>query len=178
MENEKILEILYGERKDYKGTGIMRDLLADNEEFKNIILEGIKLGKILGFDDELWDKIDSQNIRGINTFLDVFKEGANLGYCTVAAKQLSYSFPNDCRIAGGVVDYLQGTKNSEDGSHTWIVWNGKIYDTTFMLSIDLEFANKLKYIQENIYNPLDDDNYCATKEFTNDPTINPGRKSK
>lgn len=176
MQNEKILEILYGDRKEYKGTKIMRELLENNEEFRNIIIEGIKSGKIDGFDDELWTKIDNQNIVRINSFLDVFKEGANLGYCTVAAKQLSYSFPNDCLIAGGVVEFLKGTENSKDGSHTWIVWNGKIYDTTFMVSIDLEYANRLKYVQENIYNPMEDDKYCARKEFTNDPSLNTSRK--
>lgn len=176
MQNEQILEILYGNRKEYKGTKIMRELLEGNVEFKNIIIEGISSGKINGFDDELWNKIDNQNIRGINSFLDVFKEGANLGYCTVAAKQLSYSFPNDCLIAGGVVEYLKGTENSDDGSHTWIVWNGKIYDTTFMSVIDLDYASKLKYLQENIYNPLKDDKYCAAKEFTNDPNLNTGKR--
>ena len=176
MENEKILEFLYGERKDYKGTNIMRELLINNEDFKNIIIEGIKLGAICSFEDELWDKLDNQNIRGSMGFLEGFKEGKNLGGCTIWAKQLSYSLPDGCQIAGGTVEYLKGTVNSEDGEHTWVVWNRKIYDTTFMLTIDLQFANNLKYVQENIYNPLSDSFYAAAKEFTNDTSLISGRK--
>ena len=149
----------------------MRDLLGSNKEFRDAIIEGIKSGKVAGFSENLWSRVENQNIVGINSFLDVFKEGANLGYCTVAAKQLSYSLPNGCLIAGGVVEYLKGTENSEDGSHTWIVWDKKIYDTTFMMIIDYDFSKKLKYIQENIIDPLKDKYYVERKVFTNDKNL-------
>lgn len=177
MENENILRHIYEDKFDYKGTEIMKQLFYNNEEFRNIIIEGIKTGKVSGFPKELWDKIEKQNIRRINSFLDVFKEGANLGYCTPASKQLSYSLPDGCLIAGGVVEYLKGTKNSMDGSHTWVVYDGKIYDTTLMLMIDLDFASKLKYKQERIDNPLLDSNYRAAKEFTNDTELSSNKKN-
>lgn len=167
---EDIINILYGDRKDYKGTKLIRNLLQNNLEFRNIILEGIKNNKITGFSEELWTMIDNQNIRGINSFLDVFVDGANIGYCTVASKQLSYSF-DSCFIAGGVNKYLVNSTNSIDGSHTWIVRNNKIYDTTFMLEIDRSFEGKLGYIEENRYDPNLDRIYKAAKEFTNDKEL-------
>lgn len=171
MTIEQILEILYGDRKDYKGTNIMKELLNINAEFKTLIINGIKTGKIIGFTDELWDKIENQNMRRVNSFTEVFEKGYNLGNCTNTATQLSLSFPNDCLIGCGIVDYLKGTLNSENGEHTWIVWKGKIYDPTFMIIIDNEYSKKLKYNQTDIYNPNSNSMYSAEKDFTNDPNL-------
>lgn len=176
MQVEQILEILYGDRTEYKGTKIMRDLLNNNEEFKKLIIEGIKDGKVYGFSEELWNKIDSQNMRKLDSFTKVFEKGYNLGNCTNIARQLSFSFPNDCMIGCGVVDFLKGTINSEDGSHTWVVWNKKVYDSTFMLIIDLEYSKKMKYEQKDIYNPNSESMYRTAKEFTNDFNLNSGKK--
>ena len=83
-----IINELIGEDKfDYKCFDELKRLLNENEYFKNIVIEGYQNGKIFGFPNELWDKIRSQNIRRINSFEDVFKDGANIGYCTVASKQ-------------------------------------------------------------------------------------------
>ena len=79
MQIENILEILYGDRKNYKGTKIMSDLLNSNEEFKTLIVEGMKEGKIVGFTEELWNKIESQNMRIISSFTEIFEKGYNLG---------------------------------------------------------------------------------------------------
>ena len=79
--------------ENYKCYDILKDLYANNPEFKKIVDEGIESGKVSGFSQELWDKLDMQNIRsrGVNSFCEVFRDGANLGYCTVCAKQVSYS---------------------------------------------------------------------------------------
>lgn len=171
MVIEQILEILYGERKDYKGTKIMRDLLNSNEKFKKLIIDGIKEGKIIGFTEELWKKIENQNMRRVNSFTEVFEKGYNLGNCTNIAIQLSFSFPNDCLIGCGRVDYLKGTLNSENGEHTWLEWKRKIYDPTFMIIIDSEYSKKLKYNQTDIYNLNSNSMYSAEKDFTNDPNL-------
>lgn len=157
-------------RKEYKCFLELKKLLNENKDFKKIVEDGINKGLIRGFDEELWKKIFSQNIRGISNFVNVFRDGANLGYCTVASKQLSYSL-DDCFIVGGVLPLLEGTVNCEDGSHTWIVYNGEIIDTTLMLIIKEEYATKLGYIEENRYNPNLDPIYLATKEFTNDVNL-------
>ena len=99
--------------------------------------------------------------------MELFKQGKNIGKCTSASEQVSYSFPDDCEIAGGVMDYLKGTEGSIDGSHTWIVWKNKIYDTTFMVSIDLDYAKKMGYKQENIYRPASRESYYMRKEMVN-----------
>ncbi len=106
----------------------------------------------------------------INSFEDVFIDGANIGYCTVASKQLSYSL-DKCYICGGILPILKGTKNSIDGSHTWITHNNEIIDTTLMLIINKEYERKLGYIEQNKYDPNFDPIYLATKEFTNDDNL-------
>ena len=60
------------DKKEYKCYFELVRLLSQNQEFKDVIVQGVKEGKIRGFDEELWEKIRSQNIRGINNFEDVF----------------------------------------------------------------------------------------------------------
>lgn len=167
-----ILEHLYSERKDYKGLSEMIRLLNNNEEFRKLIIEGIKENKINGFSEELWEMIKNQRIRASINFTDVFREGLNIDRCTVAAKQLSYSF-NTCYIAGGTLSYLIDSPfaKAKDGRHTWIIHERKIYDTTLMLVIDEDYVPKLGYILENKCNPNLSPTYLAAKEFTNDMSI-------
>lgn len=166
-----ILETIIGSDKyNYKCYKVLKDLFEKNENFRNTIISGIKSNMISSFSDELWEKIKSQNIRRINNFEDVFKEGANIGYCTVTSKQLSFSF-NDCYICGGILPLLVNTKNCKDGSHTWIEYEDSIIDTSLMLVINKALKQKLGYIEENRYNPNDDKIYRATKEWTLDTNI-------
>ena len=154
----------------YKCYDLLMDLVTNNEDFKSNIVEGIKSNMITGFTDELWEKINSQNIRRINNFEDVFREGANIGYCTVAAKQLSFSL-NSCYLCGGTLPILVGTKNCKDGRHTWIEYEDKIIDTSLMLIIDKNFKNKIGYKEENRINPNIDKNYLAAKTLTLDESL-------
>ena len=154
-------------RYNYKCYDELKRLLCEDDKFKQIVMDGYLEGKIYGFNEELWQKISSQNIRRINSFEDVFVEGANIGYCTVASKQLSYSF-DECYICGGVLPLLAGTKNCADGSHTWILHDGKVIDTTLMLVMEQSYAKKIGYIEENRYDPNLDSIYSATKKFTLD----------
>lgn len=155
------------DKKDYKCYNVLKKLLEENEEFKQIITEGYMSGKIRGFDEELWNKIRMQNLRKPYSFEDVFKEGANIGTCTVTAKQLSYSFPY-CYLCGGVLPLIKGTRNSEDGSHTWMLYNGEVYDTTLMLIMDENYTKKLGYHETRRDNPNKDPKYMSAKDFTND----------
>lgn len=158
------------DKKNYKCYSELKRLLDEDENFRHLIINGVCEGKIRKFDEELWQKICSQNIRVINNFIDVFIDGANIGYCTVASKQLSYSLDN-CYLCGGVLPILKGTKNCKDGSHTWIFHNDEVIDTTLMIIIDKEYARKIGYIEENRYNPNTDPIYLAAKTFTNDKSI-------
>lgn len=157
-------------RKHYKCYDELKKILSENDQIKSIIVHGYANGKISGFTEEMWESIQKQNIRRIDNFEDVFRDGANIGYCTVASKQLSYSL--DCPyICGGTLSLLEGTKNCKDGSHTWICNQKKIIDTTLMLIIDETYASYLGYVEENRYNPNLDPIYRAAKEFTLDPSI-------
>ena len=165
------IELLIDEdKKGYKCYSELIRLLCENKNFRETIVLGIKEGKIRGIDEKLWEKIRFQNIRRINSFEDVFIEGANIGYCTVAAKQLSYSL-DSCYLCGGTLSILEGTKNCEDGSHTWILYNNEVIDTTLMLIISKDYIEKVGYKEENRYNPNCDLIYLAAKSFTNDNSI-------
>lgn len=171
MEISKIIELLSNQdKKEYKCYNLLKFLLENNEEFKEIILKGISENEIQGFSDDLWEKIYNQNIRNIDNFDDVWRNGTNIGYCTVAAKQLSYSL-DKCFICGGILPILKGTDNCPDGSHTWIELDGNIIDTSLMLIISKNYAKKIGYIEQNKCNPNTDPIYCATKEFTNDKSL-------
>lgn len=163
------------EKKDYKCYDTLKNLLLTNEDFKNIIIEGIKEGKIQGFSDNLWEKLAKQNLRapGVNSFVDVLIDGFNQGYCTVASKQVSYSLDN-CDICGGILPILAGTANCPDGRHTWIEEGNKIIDTTLMLVIDSSYKSSLGYQEENRYNPNTDPIYASAKMFTNDSSLRRG----
>lgn len=157
-------------RRDFKCFQELRRLSKENENFRQTLVEGYLNGKITGFTEEIWKKIQEQNIRRIPSFEDVFRDGANIGYCTVAAKQLSYSFDR-CYLCGGVLPILKGSVNCEDGSHTWLEVQNKIIDTTLMLILDKEYSEKIGFVEQNRYNPNLDPVYVAAKEFTRDKSI-------
>lgn len=173
MTTEEIVRFIANEGSlEFKCYDTLIKLLNENEEFKNIITEGIQTGKITGFSPELWEKLGLQNMRsrGYDSFLDVFRLGQNQGNCTPASKQVSYSL-DTCDICGGVLPILAGTSNCIDGSHTWIETPTKIIDTTLLMEIDVSFKSKMGYIEENRYNPNTSPLYCSAKEFTNDPSF-------
>ena len=173
MDNESILKYICANgTEEYKCYDTFKKLLNNNDSFKETITNGITEGKIYGFNKELWKKLAEQNLRShaVKSFVDVFEAGANQGYCTVCAKQVSYSLDN-CYICGGILPVLKGTINCPDGSHTWIEYGNTIIDTTLMLIIDNSLKEALGYIEENRYNPNDDKMYSATKDFTNDSSL-------
>lgn len=163
------------ERKGYLCFETLRDLYNNNQEFKKLVDDGIKSGKITGFPEELWVAIDEQNVRGLKSFEDVFREGYNIGGQAVVSRQLSYSFPT-CTLCSGLLPLIAGTKNSPSGEHSWMVSDGNVYDTTLMLVIDRDYSNKLGYQYELEYNPGRDPIYNATHEFTNDKELKGGRR--
>jgi len=169
-KNKTLIKLITGDKYSYKCFDILKELVNTNSKFRDVLLDGSTNGKITGFYEELWNKIHSQNIRGISNFEDVFKDGANIGYCTVAAKQLSYSL-DSCFICGGVLKVLENTPNCKDGSHTWILYDDKIIDTSLMLVIDKEYIEQLGYKEENRYDPNIDPIYQAAKSFTLDDNL-------
>lgn len=172
MELEK--ELINESRKDYLCFDLLRELLK-NQEFANIIRRGIIEGKVSGFSEDVWMKIDNQNSMGMIEFEEMFKLGQNIGGCTTFSKRLSYSFDN-VYICGGTLPWLVGTKNSEDGKHTWMICDGFIYDTSLMLVIDEKFAKEMKYVQEERCHTSDfGPRYNASKEWATDPELSSKR---
>ena len=162
------------ERKNYLCFDLLKKLYNEKPSFKRIIDEGFENGEVVGFPEELWNRIDDQNVRGIDSFEQIFKEGYNIGGCTVVSKQLSYSFRN-CTLCSGILPLIAGTKNSPNGEHSWMQSDGIIYDTTLMLCITKPFAEQLGYQKEVEYDPHMSDIYMSTYEFTNDPTFKKSR---
>ena len=152
------------ETKYYKCYFYLKQLIKENEEFRNILSEGLKEGKVSGFDDSMWLEIKLQNPRSSLTFEDAFKLGYNLGNCTGCAIQYSYSldYPYIC---GGELPLLKGTQNSPDGRHTWISYNNNVIDPSFMIQISENYIKNFGYNEENRYNPNQDMVYCSSKEY-------------
>ena len=167
-------EILINEDKmTYKCFDELKRLLREDENFRNLIIKGINENKVMGFPSELWDKIKSQNIRGIPSFETIFKEGINIGGCTKVSEQLSYSFPY-CYLCGGILPILIGTKNCPKGEHSWISYERKVIDTTLMLIINEDYSIELGYKENFRYDPSINSFYLTTKEFTNDHNLRRG----
>lgn len=171
-----ILDNLINEkRKHYLCFELLKKLYIENSSFKRIIDEGYKNGEVIGFPEELWEKIDDQNIREIDSFEDVFKEGYNIGGCTKVSKQLSYSFKKS-KLCSGLLPLIKGTKNSPIGEHSWMESEGITYDTTLMLCMKKEMVSKLGYQKEAEYDPHTSSIYEAAYEFANDPELKSPKK--
>lgn len=169
---DKILSSLIDEkRKSYKCFSMLKYYYDTDPEFAEFIRNGVLSGKILGYDEELWNKMASLNVRNPINFEEAFGEGFNEGNCTKFSKYLSFCFTYS-QICGGTLPLIKGSKNSPDGRHTWISYKGMIYDTSLMLIMEEEYAKRgLKYNEENRYNPNRDPSYAAAKEFANDKSL-------
>lgn len=169
---DTILDLIIDDkRKDYKCFDLLKHYYKTDNDFASFINEGVRSGKIIGFDEDLWNKISDLNSRTKLSFEEAFMHGLNEGGCTTFSKYLSFCF-NKVMICGGTLPILKGTKNSPDGRHTWIVNNKQIYDTSLMLIMDEEYAIRgLNYDEENRYDPSNDSIYRASKEFATDVNL-------
>ena len=170
-EIQAILEILIdSDLKDFKCFDILKQKLKEDKHFREIIKIGIENNLVRKFPRDLFNRICEQNIRAPFEPIQLFIDGANLGNCTIMSKIISYSIDN-VDICGGTLNILEGTKNSPDGRHTWVSFNGNIIDPTLMIVIDEKLKDKIGYIEENRYDPSIDKYYLAAKEFANDPSF-------
>lgn len=159
-------------REEYKCYDLIRSIIKSNNEVVDIISEGLSVGKIFGFDEELLQKFNELNVRWpVKDIDEVLRLGGNIGGCTTMAFQLSFLLENSYKCAG-FLPLLRGTKNSEDGRHTWVEsFDGWIYDTSLMLIIHKSFMDRLGYVENSreLYNSLQF--YSAQKEFALDKGI-------
>jgi len=173
MDLEK--ELINIERYNYKCFDLLKELLK-NENFSLVVKQGLAIGAIRGFADDEWDKIYNQNSMGMSDLEDAFRNGENIGGCTTYSVRLSYSFDN-VYICGGTLSYLEGTKNSLDGRHTWMVSDGYIYDTSLMLVVKEDFANELGYVLENKQSVVGNVRYNKQKEFATDSRLSSKKRN-
>jgi len=171
---DEVLEFIAEDYKEYTCYDLLKERLQNVPGLKQLIIDGINSGKIHGFDETIWNKIRSQNLRAthVKDTEEWFSKGYNIGNCTNTAIQLSYSF-DSCYLCGGTVPLLEGTLNSEDGKHTWMVHDKKIYDTSLMMIIDEYYAKtSMKYNELNRTNPnIKNSNYSAAKDYATDPYL-------
>lgn len=159
------------------------DIYHKNPNFHKIINENFANGKIRFFNENEWDKINSQNFvsptREMKEFRDMFLLGYNIGNCVGASRQLSYSY-HDVDIVSGVLPILKGTLNAERlGGHCWLETPDNIIDSSLMLVIDKSLKNDLGYIEEQrltSYQLANSPIYQARKKFVNDKDLNSNRK--
>ena len=162
-----------------KAYELLNNLCKKDEKFKKLILENILNEKIRFFGEEEWEKINSQNfiscISGVNTFIDMFNLGYNIGNCVGMSRQLSYSY-NNVDIVSGILPILKGTLNAEkEGGHCWLETDSQIIDTTLMMIIDKSLKSEFGYIEEERVTASrlkKMKNYQARKDWVNDKNIN------
>lgn len=170
--DELLNKLISPSKRDYKCYDLLRKMLSENKEFFEVVKKGVELGKIRGFDDELWIKISCTDTfpkisRDIPLLDDYFKVGFNVGTCSRTSMNLALVF-SDCSIVGGTLPFIAGTNNSPDGRHTWIHLSSDSYyymfskrdtsdlrhaviDTSLMLVIDDDYIKELGYVVENSY---------------------------
>lgn len=172
---EIIDKIIPQGRENYKCYDLIKNILENNNELKKIIEDGFNTGKIVQFDEELLQKFGELNVRWPYNIDEVLLLGGNIGGCTTMAYELSFLFEN-CFKCAGILPILKGTKNSEDGRHTWMESSdGWIYDTSLMLVIDKKYMKEIGY-QENIREKYSSQQfYSQQKEFALDSNLQKGR---
>ncbi len=160
---------------DIKAYDLFWDLYKKNDSFRSVVDSGMSSNMIRFFDDDLWNKIKSQNFISyddrMKEFVDMFLLGYNIGNCVGASRQLSYSF-NDVDIVSGVLPIIKGTLNAEkEGGHCWLENDYFIIDTSLMLVIDKSLRDDFGYIEENRITKESlrrSQVYQARKDFVND----------
>jgi len=161
-----------------KAYELVLNLCKENLWFRHLISENLKNGKIRFFNEEEWEKINSQNFVSLspemNEFSDLFTLGYNIGNCVGTSKQLSYSY-DDVDIVSGILPALKGTLNAEkEGGHCWLETSKSIIDTSLMLVIDKSLKEEFGYLEEQRVTSKQLASmtlYQSRKEFVNDKEL-------
>lgn len=105
---------------------------AWSEEFKQLVFS-TQL-------DELLEK-------NAHTLEEIYQKGFNIGNCGLTSRYIARRF-DEAELFYGRATLLIGTKNSEDGDHAWTIINNHVIDSTLMLCIPINEAEKLGYVPE------------------------------
>ena len=105
---------------------------AWSEEFKQLVFSAQL--------DELLEK-------NAHTLEEIYQKGFNIGNCGLTSRYIARRF-DEAELFYGRATLLIGTKNSEDGDHAWTIINNHVIDSTLMLCIPINEAEKLGYVPE------------------------------
>lgn len=127
-------------------------LKAQNPKFYNKLMMLIATNKVvdLSRSDEFQKFVGVKICESSNpnlTFEKALKKGLNYGRCGLFAKLYSNKFlvGREHTYHQGVCKNIVGSKNSDDGNHAWLEYDGKIIDTSLMLIIPIEYKQELGY---------------------------------
>ena len=131
--------------------------MIPSEKLRKIIS---KMRKV-NLEDFKWDeslkksvfKLKYLNVNKEIGLREVFKNGYNIGNCTITAYCVSKLFDRSS-ICTGKVEILKGTKNSENGEHVWVETYDFIIDTTLMIKVPLDSIIAQYYHKEDTITPL------------------------
>ena len=149
--------------KNYKCYDILKNLLK-NKDFRKTLVIGIINDEVRPFNDNIWETFSKINYRGCSNLEEAFMLGLNLGNCTNFSKELGYIIKGS-EICGGTVPLLVGTENCPNGDHTWMEYGGLIYDTSLMIIMKREFAEKIGYQEDNRYPVSETAGYEAREKY-------------
>ena len=91
--------------------------------------------------------LDKKLEENANTLEDIYHMGFNIGNCGLTSRYIARRF-DEAELYYGTATLLIGTKNSEDGDHSWTVINNFVIDSTLMLCIPINEAEQLGYAPE------------------------------
>ena len=154
--------------KDCKCYEILKAKLH-NDSFINIVKKGLLTSDIKGIPGIILEHLEKS--MGPKEFNEYFQNGYNIGNCTGTSKRISYVLQGSHYICGGLLPLIKGTKNSIDGTHTWIEYGDYIIDPTLMIMISSKYKDIIGYIEENKYNPEEDDIYNTSLLRTEDASL-------
>ena len=173
MNIDEILIFLYGKRSEFLGVNMLKKLCEDNKDFFDVLVTGIKNGKVFGFTELLWQKIEEMNTRIYKSAIDIFKDGKNIGACNQMSIELSYLF-DTIDLVSGFVPFFKGTPASPDGRHCWLEDVNYLYDTSTMLMISKDYISSFGYLEKKRipYSELKNNRmYRIAKDFATDKNI-------
>jgi hypothetical protein len=173
MTIEEIINYLLGERRDIKGSDLLKEMLK-NDKFRILIEKGILTGMIKPLlTDEFIQRMELQNCRGYSSLLNIFVDGKNIGTCNATSTELSYMLP-DIDLVGGINPFFIGTPASPDGIHSWLEDERQLYDTSTLMIVDKSYIKALDYNENKRFTKYDllmNKYYQSAREFACDRSL-------
>jgi hypothetical protein len=156
LKNEIYKEIIND--NEFRGYDLLNYLLTKDSNFKEVITSGLRTGFIRKFNDDEWEKIIKVSyipeVRCINSFFEMFKEGLNIGNACGTSKYLGKEY-SSVDIVCGSLPVLNDVIVSDNMDHWWLETDDSIIDPSLLLIIHPLYRDKLGYVES--------DRFCLDK---------------